>query len=72
MHITLQLKKMSTEEKIQTMEIIWDDLCKNADKLSSPLWHRDVLQVREERIKQGDDKFVDWENSKRHILKTIK
>lgn len=67
MKITLPLEKMSTEEKIQTMEIIWNDLCKKADSISSPSWHEKVLHNREEGIKSGDDKFVDWSKSKKNI-----
>ncbi|MBI4621277.1 MAG: addiction module protein [Desulfobacterales bacterium] len=71
MQVTLLLEKMSTEEKIQTMETLWEDLCKKADSLSSPLWHKDILQEREEMIKNGDDEFVDWENAKNHIRNTV-
>jgi len=67
MGITLPLEQMSTEEKIQTMETIWDDLCKKADSLSSPSWHKDILHEREERIKKGDDEFVDWGKAKKYI-----
>lgn len=71
MQVTLPLEKMSTEEKIQTMETLWDDLCKRADSLLSPSWHKDILQEREERIKNGDDEFVDWEKAKKHIRDTV-
>jgi len=71
MQVTLPLEKMSIEEKIQTMESLWDDLCKKADRLSSPAWHKDILQEREEMIKNGDDEFVDWEQAKKDILHTV-
>lgn len=67
MQVNLPLEEMSTEEKIQTMETLWDDLCKKADSLSSPSWHKDILNEREKRIKNGDDEFVDWEKAKKHI-----
>ena len=67
MQVTLPLEKMSTEEKIQIMETIWDNLCKKADRLSSPSWHKNILHEREERIKNGDEKFVDWDNAKKYI-----
>ena len=47
MEITLPLEKMSIEEKIRTMETIWDDLCRKADSISSPSWHEDVLTRKE-------------------------
>ena len=71
MEITLPLEKMSTEEKIRIMETIWDDLCKKADSLSSPSWHKNVLHKREERIKNGDDEFIDWSKAKKHIRDSV-
>jgi len=71
MEITLPLEQMSTEEKIRIMEAIWDDLCKQADSISSPSWHKDVLQKREEQIKNGDDEFIDWSKAKKHIRDSV-
>lgn len=71
MQTALPLEKMSTEEKIQVMELIWDDLCKNEESLTSPLWHGEILQEREEKIKKGGDKFVDWEEAKKHIRDSV-
>jgi hypothetical protein len=71
MQTTLPLKKMSIEEKIRAMEEIWEDLCQNPDKLSSPSWHEEILLDREERIKNGDDKFSDWEYAKKSIRDTV-
>ncbi len=71
MELTLQLEKMSTEEKIQTMEIIWDDFCKKAESIPSPPWHEEVLLDREQGIKNGAEKFVNWEKAKGKIREVI-
>ena len=71
MGITIPLEKMTTEEKIQTMETIWDDLCKKAENIPSPSWHKKVLQKREDIIKKGDEEFVDWDSAKKHIRDEI-
>ena len=71
MKVSLPLKKMTAEEKIQTMEIIWDDLCKKADSLSSPVWHEDILKDREEEIKNGNDEFEDWDSARKKIQDSI-
>jgi len=68
MRNALPLEQMSIEEKIQIMEIIWNNLCKNADSLSSPSWHKNILHEREDMIKNGDEEFVDWDKSKKYIL----
>ena len=71
MEVTLPLEKMSTEEKIQTMETIWEDLSKRADNISSPPWHEKVLNDREDGIKNGKDKFLDWNSVKKNIQDSI-
>jgi putative addiction module component (TIGR02574 family) len=68
---TLPLKKMSVQDKISAMESIWDDLCRNAGDVTSPEWHKDVLNKREENLKSGADSFIDWEDAKKKIRKKI-
>ena len=71
MEVALPLEKMSIEEKIQTMETIWDDLCRKADNIPSPSWHKKVLKEREDRVKKGDEKFVNWNSAKKQIRDKI-
>ncbi len=71
MEVALPLEKMSTEEKIQTMETIWDDLSGKADSIPSPSWHKKVLKEREDRVKKGDDEFVNWNSAKKYIRDKI-
>ena len=62
--MTLNLKEMTIEEKLQAMEMLWDDICRNVPDFPSPPWHADVLKEREQRIKEGKDSFIDWEQAK--------
>jgi hypothetical protein len=68
---TLSLKEMSIQDKISTMESIWEDLCRNAGDIASPEWHKEVLEEREKNLKSGADSFIDWEVAKRSIRKKI-
>lgn len=67
----LPLDQMSVEEKIQTMETIWDDLCHLSDSVKSPGWHREVLAEREAALACGKDAFEDWDAAKENIRKQI-
>jgi Putative addiction module component len=67
----IPLEKMSVEEKIRAMELLWDDLCKNAGDITSPAWHEDVLAERDAMQKRGDDQFEDWESAKRNIRNKV-
>jgi len=69
--MTLNLEEMNTKEKLKTMEMLWDGLCRRAPDFSSPSWHEDVLKEREQRIKDGKDRFVDWDQAKKDIRNSI-
>ncbi len=66
--MNLDINKMTTEEKIGTMELLWDDICRNVPNLTSPSWHEDILKNREEKVKLGKDEFIDWEIARKDIL----
>ncbi len=67
MATTLPLDKMSLEDKLQAMELLWDDLCKKAEGIASPDWHEEVLADRETMLKAGVDDFEDWDVAKGKI-----
>jgi hypothetical protein len=69
--MTIDLEQMTTEDKLKAMEMLWDDLCRSAPDFSSPSWHEDVLKEREQRIKEGKDKFVDWDQAKKDLRDSI-
>jgi len=70
-NMNLNLKEMSIEEKIQAMEMLWEDFCKEQPDFQSPVWHQDILFEREKRLKQGKDKFIDWKQAKKEIMESI-
>ena len=63
----LDIKGMTTEEKLQAMEMLWEDICRNTPDFNSPEWHKDELKKREGRIKEGKEKFINWEDAKKNI-----
>ena len=63
----LPLDRMSTKDKLQVMEEIWDDLCRTAGDVKSPAWHEAVLRRREERLRAGTAQFTDWSKAKQEI-----
>ena len=67
MEFVLPLDQMTVDEKLRALEQIWEDLCRNEADLPSPQWHREILEVREARSKQGMDRFTDWGETKRQI-----
>lgn len=65
----LPLNEMSIEEKLQTMEALWENLSGDPTAIESPSWHEEVLRERERKIASGEAKFIDWEKAKADILR---
>ena len=58
---------MTIEEKLQTMEALWDDLCQHEEAVPVQDWQKGILDERERLIESGEAKFVDWEEAKKRI-----
>lgn len=63
---------MSIEEKLLTMESLWNDLLSNAATIPSPDWHKNVLADREEGVSNGSEQAVDWATAKNILAKDAK
>ena len=55
---TAQIERMSITERLQVMEQLWDAICRDAEEMTSPEWHRDVLADRKARAECGEAKFL--------------
>ncbi|HHT9160052.1 MAG TPA: addiction module protein [Candidatus Brocadiaceae bacterium] len=58
-----EIEKMSTIERLQAMEKLWDSLC-NKEEIESPEWHKDILQERKKKIEKGEAEYISLEDLK--------
>ncbi len=72
MTISLPLNEMSVEEKLELMELLWQDLDRSSTQIKPPAWHREVLTSREQAISRGDEVFEEWEIAREKIEKEIR
>jgi putative addiction module component (TIGR02574 family) len=61
---TIEIKKMSTIERLQAMEALWDSLLYDESEIESPEWHQDILEERKRKIENGKTKFISIEELK--------
>jgi hypothetical protein len=61
---TIEIKKMSVIESLQAMEALWDSLMDEEPEIESPRWHRDILEDRKRKIKNGKAEFISLEELK--------
>jgi len=58
---TKELQGMTRQEKLQTMEALWDDLSSSDAAVDSPDWHLTELRETEERVSSGAETPMAWE-----------
>ena len=63
----LPLDRMTVEEKLKAMEMLWDDLCQNERKIPAADWQKEMLDERQRQIDAGEARFSDWESAKKRI-----
>lgn len=59
-----EIKKMSTIERLQAMEELWNSLCHEENGIESPEWHGDILELRRKKIEKGKAGFISLEDLK--------
>jgi putative addiction module component (TIGR02574 family) len=52
------IKKMSTVERLKTMEALWDSLLYENEEMETPEWHEKIVEKRKAKIKSGKAKFI--------------
>ena len=61
------IDQMTQDEKLQTLEALWDSLWPRQETVPSPEWHGTVLQERAERVASGKAVFSDWDDAKKRL-----
>jgi hypothetical protein len=64
-----EIEKMSLDERLQTMELLWASLARTPDAVPSPVWHGDVLAKRMAKIDRGEAEFLTIPELKERLQK---
>jgi len=71
MSTALELDKMTVEEKLRAMEMLWDDLRRTEAGVPVPAWHQELLDERERLVREGRAQFHDWATARERILRAV-
>ena len=63
---TMEIGKMSTVERLQVMEALWDSLLEEESKIVSPEWHGNILEERKRKMESGEAEFISLEELKKN------
>lgn len=66
-----EIRQLPLHEKLRLMEALWDEIVPEEAELQVPQWHKDLLDEREEAIREGRAEFIDWNTAKQQIRGSI-
>ena len=69
--VQLDLNKISIEDKLKLMELIWNNLVEEGEEVPSPKWHKEKLFMRKKKLKEHKEEVLDWRDAKKDIVKVI-
>ncbi|MDQ8196426.1 addiction module protein [Coraliomargarita sp. SDUM461004] len=64
-----EIERMNTDERLQTMEALWDALCHEKNQPESPAWHSEILASRKQKIASGSAKFFSLDEASAKLQK---
>ena len=67
-----QIERMSLEERLQAMELLWRSMSQEPERLESPVWHGEVLSRRLAKVEAGKGKFLTLAQLKKRLAKSAK
>lgn len=70
MNKPITIENLSTNEKIELMEKLWEDLSSSSD-YSPPEWHGDELARRKNTVEEGKETYTEWNKAKEEIRKEV-
>ena len=65
------ISRLSYTEKVDLMELLWDDISQDNSSFTSPDWHRKELLKREKDLQEGRVQISDWDEAKKRLRKGV-
>ena len=53
-----EIERMTVDERLQAMELLWTSLTRTPEAVPSPGWHGEVLASRLAKIERGEGEFL--------------
>lgn len=61
------VRQLPRSEKLKLMETLWEELSRFEEEFESPGWHAQELADTEQRLAEGKEQVLEWEDAKRKL-----
>lgn len=67
-----ELRKLSTKEKLEIVEVLWTDIVESGEDFDPPAWHEQVLRETEAEYRAGKIEVLSLEDVKKEFQRRTK
>ena len=64
-----EIQQLPRADKLRLMEKLWEDLSRDEAEMQSPAWHETALTETQQRLANGQEQALDWEQAKAELRK---
>lgn len=58
MIVPSEIERMSVEERLEAIELLWNSIARLGESVVSPAWHGEVLSARRAKVEAGEGQFL--------------
>jgi putative addiction module component (TIGR02574 family) len=69
--LATEIRRLTTVEKLQLVEELWDEIAASEDSLPVPDWHRDALAEDQARYQANPTEGSPWPEVKARLLRKL-
>ncbi len=63
------IEQMGLEERLKTMEMLWESIVRTPDAVPSPEWHGELVAERLAKLERGEGELLTLDEAKARLLK---
>ncbi|MDZ4848215.1 MAG: addiction module protein [Pirellulaceae bacterium] len=71
MTLETMIDRLTRNEQLIAMELLWKKLTQAEGTAEPPGWHRDVVAERVAAVENGSDALTDWADAKKRLAKRL-
>jgi len=64
-----EIEKMTLEQKLEVMELLWKSISEKPEEVPTPAWHEEIAAERLSRIDKGEGKFLSIDEARQMLRK---
>ena len=61
------MRQLSRSDKLKLMEALWEELSRSDKEFESPAWHAQELKETNQRLQEGKEQVLDWDDAKKKL-----